>query len=73
MVKFRELELFVNPLKDQIESNFQRASTHVNEIRVKDDIFVQFEEADAIFELTKELDKDLMEVEAPTCACCSKA
>jgi hypothetical protein len=77
MVKFRDLELFVNPLKEQIESNFLRASKRVNEIRVKDDIYVQYEEQDAIFEMAKEIDKEHMEATegpdaATTCGCCSK-
>ena len=54
-----------------------RVSKRVNEIRVKDDIYVAYEENDAIFELSKELDKDLLELnegpDAPnSCACCSK-
>jgi hypothetical protein len=49
----------------------------VNEIRVKDDIYIGYEEKDPIFELSKEIDHDLMEPtdgpEAATdCACCSK-
>jgi hypothetical protein len=43
-----------------------------------DDIYVPFEENDMIFELSKEVDKDLMEaVDGPdaadSCACCNKA
>jgi len=42
-----------------------------------DDIFVGYEEKDAIFELAKEIDKEFMEVTegpdaATTCACCNK-
>ena len=78
----------MNPLREQIENNYARVSKRVNEIRVKgnlhilllcitDDIYVAYEEHDAIFELAKELDKDMMEATegpeaAPTCACCSK-
>ena len=41
-----------------------------------DDIYVAFDENDAIFELSKEIDKDLMEAtDGPdavnTCACCN--
>jgi len=33
--KFKELELLVNPLKDQLATNFAHLSTKVNEIKVK--------------------------------------
>jgi hypothetical protein len=33
--KFKELELLVNPLKDQLVTNFAHLSTKVNEIKVK--------------------------------------
>ena len=33
--KFKELEKLVNPLKDQLTTNFQHVSTVVNEIKVK--------------------------------------
>lgn len=35
MKKFKELELLVNPLKDQLATNFAHLSTKVNEIKVK--------------------------------------
>lgn len=66
MLKFKELEQNVNPLREQIQTNFARASKRVTEIKVKDDIYVAFEENDAIFELSKEVDKEMMEaVEGP--------
>jgi hypothetical protein len=33
--KFKELEQMVNPLKDQIQMNFNEMSERVNEIKVK--------------------------------------
>ncbi len=84
--KFKELELLVNPLKDQLATNFAHLSTKVNEIKVKgrqlfsiyqnlDEIYVPFEDNDMIFELSKEVDKEFMEaVDGPeaadSCACC---
>ena len=73
---FQELESHINPLKDQIQKNYQRVSERVNEIKVKDDIFVTFDETDPIFELSNQIDKDLMEAtEGPeavdSCACCN--
>lgn len=62
-------------------------SKRVNEIRVKgkhisvfisiDEIFVQYEENDLIFDLPREIDKEFMEASdgpdaANTCACCNK-
>jgi hypothetical protein len=73
MKKFKELELLVNPLKDQLATNFAHLSTKVNEIKVKgkwcflykftllDEIYVPFEDNDMIFELSKEVDKEYME------------
>ena len=88
MKKFKELELLVNPIRDQLATNFAHVSTKVNEIKVKgrivfsiklilDEIYVPFEENDMIFELTKEVDKEYMEAidgpeAADSCACCSK-
>ena len=76
-VKFNELEKYSNPLREQIQNNFLRASKAINEIRVKgkrkewikylnlffiDDIYVAFEDQDQIFDLTKEIDREFMEV-----------
>jgi hypothetical protein len=77
MKKFKELELLVNPLKDQLATNFAHLSTKVNEIKVKDEIYVPYEDNDTIFELSKEVDKEFFEAldgpdAADSCACCQK-
>jgi hypothetical protein len=63
-------------LKDQIQKNFERVSYRINEIKVKDDIYVPYDEADPIFELTNQIGKEFMEAtEGPeavdSCACCN--
>ena len=49
--KFQELESQVNPLKEQIQKNYERISQKIFEIKVKDDIYVAYDEGDPIFEL----------------------
>jgi hypothetical protein len=35
VIKFKELEEYSNPLREQMQKNFVRASNAINEIRVK--------------------------------------
>jgi hypothetical protein len=54
-----------------------KVGKYPNNHYIVDDIFVEYVENDAIFDLTNQIDKDLMEATegpdaADTCACCNK-
>ncbi|CDW71875.1 UNKNOWN [Stylonychia lemnae] len=70
--KFKEFEKLIDPMRIQLEEDFKKASSRINDLKVNDKIWVRFDENDEIFQLCEPIDSRFIDTVSEECNACLK-